>query len=341
MDREEIYLGLDQWWRAAGLWPDHLSSYRSPHPPLFPFSQSTSLSRWHFGKSHCHTTFNKDKIVRWAPWMTGLTACGAGVQSIRHTSSFTHVLRVLHWERPAVWVPNTAKAHKQVCASMRTNGTSAHQHTDALAALKYVSFSLFFSSSLDTMFIYVHHLPCLSDGCFLSAVSRSWLKQKKQSEACRFWIRGSWCWLRCPWRSIPILLTHTLAANSNRWESKPHTAPPWVPLVCPGQTFGLLSFPLPLLSFLLLNKSFSSFFASSVRICFLWIFSLAMFYSSSINPSVQRYNSRLLLEERTFHLPHTLTSLSLMNVFIPLVYKTEGLIHNQAHESMYTQWTSW
>lgn len=32
---------------------------------LFPLSQSTSLSRWHFGKSHCHTTFNKDKILSW------------------------------------------------------------------------------------------------------------------------------------------------------------------------------------------------------------------------------------------------------------------------------------
>lgn len=56
--------------------------------------------------------------------------------------------------------------------------------------------------------------------------------------------------------------------------------------------------------------------------------------------TAQRHNSRPLLEERTFHLFHTLTSLSLMNVFTLLVYMTEGVIHNQAQESMYTQWTS-
>lgn len=61
---------------------------------------------------------------------------------------------------------------------------------------------------------------------------------------------------------------------------------------------------------------------------------------SSIIPFVQRHNSRLSLEERTFHLLHTLTSLSLMNAFTPLVYKIEGVIHNQAEESMYTLWTS-
>lgn len=51
---------------------------------------------------------------------------------------------------------------------------------------------------------------------------------------------------------------------------------------------------------------------------------------SSIIPSARRHDSRLSLEERTFHLLHTLTSLSLMNAFTPLVYKIEGVIHNQA-----------
>lgn len=42
-----------------------------------------------------------------------------------------------------MWVQNTAKTHKQVCASMCTDGTSAHQHTDAFVAPKFVRFCLF------------------------------------------------------------------------------------------------------------------------------------------------------------------------------------------------------
>lgn len=62
--------------------------------------------------------------------MTGHAEYGACVQSILHTTSFTHVLRVFHWERPALWAQHSAKTHKQECASMRTIGTSGHRHTD-------------------------------------------------------------------------------------------------------------------------------------------------------------------------------------------------------------------
>jgi len=34
-----------------------------------------------------------------------------------------------------------AKTHKQECASMRSDGTSAHQHTGALVPQKFVSFA--------------------------------------------------------------------------------------------------------------------------------------------------------------------------------------------------------
>lgn len=165
--------------------------------------------------------------------MTGQTVHGACVQCISHTTSFPHVLRVFHWERPALWVPNPAKTHKQVCASMRTIGTSAHRRIDTSAAPKFVSFLRSFSSSLGTVFIHVQHLPCLSDVCFLSAVSGARLKQKRRRAGPMVSESEEVGADYCPWRSIPIPLTHTLAVNSNpcskkHWESKHHTAPPLV-----------------------------------------------------------------------------------------------------------------
>ncbi len=141
-------------------------------------SQSTSLSRWHFGKSHCHTTFNKDKSLRQAAgdeWPDR-----ASVRSIPHITSFTHVLRVFHWERPPMWVQNTTKTHKQVCAStsMGTDGTSAHQHTDTLFTLKFVVFFL----SLPGYAVYTHSTSppdCqTAASSMLSAEPR--LKQKRR-----------------------------------------------------------------------------------------------------------------------------------------------------------------
>lgn len=74
-----------------------------------------------------------------------MTEHGASAHSIPHITSFAHVLRVFHWERPAMWVQNTAKTHKQVCASMCTDGTGANQHTDAFVAPEFVRFCPFLS----------------------------------------------------------------------------------------------------------------------------------------------------------------------------------------------------
>lgn len=118
----------------------------SESPPQLPFSLSLNPLLYLDGTLENlivtqHLT--KTKVSGGQLEMTGLTEHGASVQSIPHITSFTHVLRVFHWERPAMWVQNTAKTHKQVCASMCTDGTGAHQHTDTLVALKSVSFFLF------------------------------------------------------------------------------------------------------------------------------------------------------------------------------------------------------
>lgn len=131
-------------------------------------------------------------------------------------------------------------------------------------------------------------------------------------------------------------------------ESKPHTAPPRVPSLYPGEASALASFPScpPFLSSLNLSPLFVFPAASSLLLDPLFTFSLPFLLISrspsvlflfllervlsSIIPSAQRHDSRLSLEERTFHLLHTLTSLCLMNAFTPLVYKMEGVIHNQA-----------
>lgn len=137
--------------------------------------------------------------------MTCLTERWASVLSTLQTTS----LRVSLWERPALWVQNSAKAHKQVCASVRTDGRSVHQRTGALVVLKFVSFIL------SLLFIHIWHLAWLSDGSFLYAVSVVRLKQKRRrarpapSESEEV---GADC--AAPWRSIPILLACTLAANS-------------------------------------------------------------------------------------------------------------------------------
>lgn len=62
----------------------------------------------------------------------------------------------------------------------------------------------------------------------------------------------------------------------------------------------------------------------------LFLFLLEPVLSSPPSSPPHRRDSRLLSEERTFHLLHTLTSLSLMNAFTPIVYKIERVIHNQA-----------
>lgn len=131
-------------------------------------------------------------------------------------------------------------------------------------------------------------------------------------------------------------------------ETKPHTAPPRVPSLYPGEASALSSFPScpHFLSSLNLSPLFVSPAASSLLLDPLFTFSLPFLLISrspsvlflfllervlsSIIPFAQRNDSRLSLEERTFHLLHTLTSLSLMNAFTPLVYKMEGVIHNQA-----------
>lgn len=76
-----------------------------PLSSFLPSSQSTSLSRWHFGKSHCHTTFNKDKSLR--------RAAGDDWPDRASAQSIPHVSRVCHWESGV-----GANTHPSVCISV-------------------------------------------------------------------------------------------------------------------------------------------------------------------------------------------------------------------------------
>lgn len=95
-----------------------------PLSSFLPSSRSTSLSRWHFGKSHCHTTFNKDKSLR--------RAAGDDWPDRATGQSIPHVLRVRHWE----------------------SGVGANHRQDTLVALDFLSFSLFLS--LPGYSVYTH-----------------------------------------------------------------------------------------------------------------------------------------------------------------------------------------
>lgn len=106
-------------------------------PPLLsnPLSQSTSLSRWHFGKSHCHTTFNKDKSPRRAAGDDWPDRAGASLQCIPHISSLAHP--VFHWVRPAKWVQNTA-----IYVRRWHERTSTHRHISHVEVCQFLSLSL-------------------------------------------------------------------------------------------------------------------------------------------------------------------------------------------------------
>lgn len=118
-----------------------------PLSSFLPLSRSTSLSRWHFGKPHCHTTFNKARRLR--------RAAGDGWPDRAQGWCAEYPSCLACWplgERCGC--KTSPKTHKQVCASMRTDGTSAHQHADTLVALNFLSFFPFLS--LPGYCVYTH-----------------------------------------------------------------------------------------------------------------------------------------------------------------------------------------
>lgn len=109
-------------------------------------SRSTSLSWWHFGKSHCHRTFNKDKSLRLAAgddWPGSYCAeyPSHGLLHSRLAFSFSFF-------SPLGEAGNVGKTPPNILTSPRisrcTDGSSGHQHTDTIITQKFVSLTLSF-----------------------------------------------------------------------------------------------------------------------------------------------------------------------------------------------------
>lgn len=206
----------------------------SPPPPL---SQSTSLSRWHFGKSHCHTTFNKDKSLRRAAgddWPDRARSWCAEYPS--HTTSLARSrLRVFSTGRgPAMRVQNTAKTHKQVCASMHTHRWHGRTSTRGrVRCAEVCRFLFFFSpSSLDTVFMHIQHLPLTVGRLLPPHCQRSPGRNKRGGErGLRFLNQRKLVLITLPPKkhSDPVNPHAGCQLQTNaakRWEGKPHTALP-------------------------------------------------------------------------------------------------------------------
>lgn len=88
--------------------------------------------------------------------------------------SIPHITSRLGWERPALRVQNVANAHKQVCALMHTDGMSAH-----LSHVPRAGVCQFLSLAGNCVYTHIQHLPWLSDGCFLRAVSAAPVETKE------------------------------------------------------------------------------------------------------------------------------------------------------------------
>lgn len=131
-----------------------------PPPPPLPLSQSTSLSRWHFGKSHCHTTFNKDKSLR--------RAAGDDWPDRARSLCAEYPSHNLFHSRLACFplgeASNAGAKHRQdtqtsvrIYAHRWHERTSTHRHiTHCTEVCQFLSFS---PPSLDTVFMHIQHLP--------------------------------------------------------------------------------------------------------------------------------------------------------------------------------------
>ena len=145
-------------WAAAvmkGRWTMTRPSYQSlPPPPFLPLSQSTSLSRWHFGKSHCHTTFNKDKSLGRAAgddWPDG----AAEYPSHKLFHSRSCVFSTGRGRRCGCKKPRQG-TQTSVCIYARR----WHKRTSTHGRISRAGVCAFsFSFSLDTLFIHIQHLP--------------------------------------------------------------------------------------------------------------------------------------------------------------------------------------
>lgn len=113
--------------------------------------------------------------------MSGLTEHGGSSPSIPQITSLPHILHVCCWERPAAWPQNIGKTHKQVCASVHTDGTRAHGHMDTVVAPKFVHFSLSLSLSPWTQCLYTFNISPDRQTAASSVLSAEpWLKQKRR-----------------------------------------------------------------------------------------------------------------------------------------------------------------